>query len=63
MSTNSSLLTEFCEHAIYSGEQQASMQNSGDNFKQKYSHIDWRPMAGMRDKLIHDYLGVDYDIV
>jgi len=38
-------------------------KNIPDNFKQKYSHIDWRPMARMRDKLIHDYFGVDYDIV
>jgi uncharacterized protein with HEPN domain len=29
----------------------------------KYPHITWRAMAGMRDRLIHDYVGVDYDIV
>ncbi len=34
-----------------------------DEFREKYSHIEWRAMAGMRDRLIHDYLGVDYDIV
>jgi uncharacterized protein with HEPN domain len=34
-----------------------------DAFKQKYGHIDWRSIAGMRDKLIHAYFGVDYDIV
>jgi len=33
------------------------------DFKQKYSHIEWRTMAGMRDKLIHDYFGIDYEIV
>jgi uncharacterized protein with HEPN domain len=32
-------------------------------FRQKYPHIEWRAMAGMRDKLVHEYFGVDYDIV
>jgi len=31
--------------------------------KDKYPHLEWRAMAGMRDKLIHDYFGIDYDIV
>jgi uncharacterized protein with HEPN domain len=31
--------------------------------RQKYPQIDWRAMAGMRDKLIHGYFGVDYDLV
>ena len=34
-----------------------------DDFKQRYPHIEWRAMAGMRDRLIHGYLGIDYDIV
>ena len=34
-----------------------------EEVRQKYGHIDWRAMAGMRDRLIHDYLGVDYDLV
>jgi len=29
----------------------------------KYTSIEWRAMAGMRDRLIHNYFGVDYDIV
>ena len=31
--------------------------------RQKYSHIDWRAMAGMRDRLINRYFGIDYGIV
>lgn len=34
-----------------------------DDFKQKYDQVEWRAMAGMRDRLIHGYFGVDYDIV
>ncbi len=34
-----------------------------DVVRQKYSAIEWRAMAGMRDRLIHNYFGVDYDIV
>lgn len=32
-------------------------------FKAEYPHIEWRKMAGTRDRLIHHYFGVDYDIV
>ncbi|HDD59763.1 MAG TPA: DUF86 domain-containing protein [Euryarchaeota archaeon] len=33
------------------------------DFKNKYSDIPWRQIAGMRDKLIHGYFGVDLDAV
>ena len=29
------------------------------NFKKQYTEIPWKDIAGMRDKLIHDYFGVD----
>jgi len=34
-------------------------KNISNNFKVKYPKIEWKKMAGMRDKLIHDYIGVD----
>ena len=31
--------------------------------KSQYLEIPWRGMSGMRDKLIHDYFGIDVEIV
>jgi len=33
------------------------------DFKAKWNTIQWKNMAGMRDRLIHDYIGVNYSIV
>ncbi len=33
------------------------------DFKVKWGTIKWKNMAGMRDRLIHDYMGVNYLIV
>lgn len=33
------------------------------DFKFKWNSIQWKNMAGMRDRLIHDYIGVNYTIV
>ena len=32
-----------------------------DEIRVKYPDIPWKQIAGMRDKLIHDYLGVDLE--
>ncbi len=34
-----------------------------NDFKIKHSQIEWKKIAGTRDKLIHDYYGIDYEIV
>ena len=34
-----------------------------ESFRARHPSIPWRAMAGMRDRVIHDYLGVDYEIV
>ena len=33
------------------------------DLKSQYQEIPWKEMSGMRDKLIHDYFGVDVDVV
>ena len=39
-----------------------AVKNISDDFKKEYSEIEWRKIAGLRDKLIHHYFGVDWDI-
>lgn len=38
-------------------------KNLPDDFKQKYSQVQWKEIAGLRDILIHHYFGVDYKSV
>jgi len=33
------------------------------DFKVQWSSIQWKNIAGMRDRLIHNYMGVNYSIV
>ena len=38
-------------------------KNISEELKNKYTDIPWRNIAGIRDKLIHGYFGVDLDAV
>ena len=38
-------------------------KNLSEKLNTKYPHIPWKEIAGMRDKLIHQYFGVNLDLV
>lgn len=40
-----------------------AVKNLPEDFRYKHGEVDWRAIAGMRDRLIHSYFGVDYAIV
>ncbi|WP_424356359.1 DUF86 domain-containing protein [Methanobacterium sp. MBAC-LM] len=40
-----------------------AVKNISTDFKSKNPDIEWRKIAGLRDKLIHHYFGVDWDLV
>ncbi len=40
-----------------------AVKNLSSELKEKHPKIEWRLIAGMRDKLIHRYFGVDWDVV
>jgi len=41
----------------------AAVKKIPSEIKNKYPEIPWKYIAGMRDKLIHEYHGVDLEIV
>lgn len=40
-----------------------AVKNIPEDERKKYPGIPWRPMAGMRDKVIHEYFGISIERV
>lgn len=40
-----------------------AVKNISSAFKAKHPDVPWKTLAGLRDKLIHFYFGIDYKIV
>ena len=38
-------------------------KNLPENFRENYSEVEWKKIAGTRDKIIHHYFGVDLNTV
>ena len=34
-----------------------------EDFKDKHNEIDWHKVRGFRNRIVHDYFGIDYSIV
>ena len=34
-----------------------------ENFKENYPDIDWFKIRGFRNRIVHDYMGIDFEIV
>lgn len=58
--SNETLKRAFVRSLTVIGEAVKAIPNE---IKKKYEDIEWNRIAGMRDILIHQYFGVDYDIV
>lgn len=40
-----------------------AVKNIPEDVREKYPEVPWKGMAGMRDKVIHGYFGVDMKVV
>jgi uncharacterized protein with HEPN domain len=58
--SNGTLQRAFVRSIEIMGE---AAKNVPSDFRDQHPDVDWRRLAGMRDRLIHSYFGVDYAIV
>lgn len=40
-----------------------AVKNLPQQIRKKYPGIDWKKIAGLRDVLIHEYFGVDHELI
>ncbi|MHB1686210.1 MAG: HepT-like ribonuclease domain-containing protein [Ignavibacteriaceae bacterium] len=40
-----------------------AVKNLPQDFRKKHSDIEWKKISGMRDKIIHQYFNVDYELL
>lgn len=52
--------TWIIHHLLILGEAVAALS---DSFKEEHSDIPWSKIVGMRNVLIHNYFGIDLDVV
>ena len=57
---NKTLTNAVCRSLEIIGE---ATKNIHPDIKAKYALVDWRRMAGIRDIIIHDYFGLDFEVI
>jgi uncharacterized protein with HEPN domain len=34
-----------------------------EDFKDEHTQIEWHKIIGLRNRIVHDYMGIDYDLI
>jgi len=58
--TNELVQTWIVHHLVIIGE---AMRNVSVQLRSKHTEIDWAKIIGMRNFTIHEYFGINYDII